>query len=85
MQSSPASCYFIPLCPVIFLSTLLSKTLEVYSSLTMRGQVAHPYKAKNIIIFLYYILYLSFQMAVGKTKYSDSNSIISFGIEIKFH
>jgi hypothetical protein len=31
------------------------------------------------------MLYLSFQMAVGKTKYSDSNSIISFGILIKFH
>jgi hypothetical protein len=50
----------------------------------MSGQVAHPYKAKSIIIYLYYILHLSYQMAVGKTKHSDSNSIISFGIQIKF-
>ena len=42
MQFSPVSCYFPLLDPNIFLSTLLSKTLNEFSSIIVRDQESRP-------------------------------------------
>jgi hypothetical protein len=44
MQSSPASRYFLLLCPNIFLSTLFWNTLSLRYSLSARHQVSHVVK-----------------------------------------
>jgi hypothetical protein len=47
MQSSPASRHFLPLGPYIFLSTLLSVTLNLWPSLSVRDQVSHRFYYDN--------------------------------------
>jgi len=53
MQSSPLPCYLVPFTPNIFLSTLFSNTLSLYSSFNVRDQVSHPHKTKGNIMVLY--------------------------------
>jgi len=52
MESSPVSCHFLPL-----LSTLFSHTLNLWSSLTVRDQVSHPYKTTGNIIIVYILTF----------------------------
>jgi len=43
--SSPLPYFLIPLGQNIFLSTLFSKALSLYSSLIVKDQVSHPHKS----------------------------------------
>ena len=61
--SSPLHCFLHPavtssiLCLNIFLVNLISKTLSLVSSLTIRDQVSHPHKKTGTTIALY-VLFL---------------------------
>jgi hypothetical protein len=58
MQLSPTSYHFIPLfIPNIFLSTLSSNTLSLFSSLSVRDQVSHPYRTTGKIIVFYILIF----------------------------
>jgi hypothetical protein len=61
MQSSPTSRHFHPLGPNILLSTLFSDTLNLYSPLSVRYQIPHPYRTICKMI----VLYLSFPLSNG--------------------
>jgi len=58
MQFSPLPCYLVPLKPNIFLSTLFSNILSLYSSLNVRDQVSHPYKTTRNIMVLYISIFM---------------------------
>jgi len=60
MQSLPVPCYVVPLMPSIFLITLLSKTLCLYSSFSVRDKVSHLHKATGKIILLYILTFYLF-------------------------
>jgi hypothetical protein len=53
MQSSPASCHFLPLRSAYFHSTLFSDTLNRRSSLSVRDQISRSYKTTGKIVVLY--------------------------------
>jgi hypothetical protein len=53
MQFSPPSSHSILFGPNILLITLFSNTLSIYSSLTVRDHVSHPYRTTGKIIVLY--------------------------------
>jgi hypothetical protein len=57
MQSSPLPCYLVFLDLNILLSTLFSKTLSLLFSLTVSGQVSHPYKIAGKIIILHVLIF----------------------------
>jgi hypothetical protein len=56
MQFSQTSCHPIPLGSNIFLSILVSNTLNLYFSLNVRDQVSHPYRTTGKIIVLYILI-----------------------------
>jgi hypothetical protein len=53
MQSSTASCHFLPLGPFTVLSTLFSNTLKLCSSLSLRDQISHPHKTTDKIVIFF--------------------------------
>jgi hypothetical protein len=55
MQSPVTSSLFGP---NILLSTLFSNTLNLCSSLKVRGQVAHPYRTTGKIIVFYILIFV---------------------------
>jgi hypothetical protein len=60
VQFPPVPCYLVPLNSTIFLSTLFSNILDLYSSLNVRDQISHPYKMTGKIIVVYiFNLYIS--------------------------
>jgi hypothetical protein len=56
VQSSSLSCYLILLRPIQFSRPLFSNTLSLYTCLTVRDQVAHPYITTNKVIILYILI-----------------------------
>jgi hypothetical protein len=67
VQLSSFSCYFILFGPNILLRTLLSNTLNLFSSLNARDQVSHPYKSNGRIMLLYVFSFIFLDKS-GKTK-----------------
>jgi len=62
MQSSPASCYFLSLrSKVQIFSVPYSQTPSISSSLSVRDQVSHPYKATGKVIVLCILFFKSLE------------------------
>ena len=57
--------------PNTFLSTLFSNTLSVRFSLGVSDRVAHPYKTKDKIIFLYVLIFILLE---SKLEYKGSRT-----------
>jgi hypothetical protein len=74
MQSSPASCHFLPSGPNILLSTLFSNTLNLCSSPSTKHQVSQPHKVAGKIVILH-ILMFKFLERRREDKDSEENGI----------
>jgi hypothetical protein len=56
----------------ILLSTLFSKTLNLYSSLNMRDQAPHPYKTVGEFLALYSLIFQFFRQETEPHNYTLS-------------
>jgi hypothetical protein len=70
MQSSAASCHFLPLSFKYSPQHPVLKSLNLYSSLTVRDKVSYPYKTTGKII-IYIFLYTGLSLCSGNEAEDD--------------